>query len=142
MLRFCGTTAPGGRSGTDMRIQMDTATASTASRAKMPRQPSSGTAHCTGTVALMPPMPARNSPAPVTAATRCFGYHCVLALSIAISPAASPKPQTMRPSASTQTSGASALITKPAAETSASVLCTLRGPCRSSAMPIGNCASA
>ena len=134
--------APGGAFGTENQIQTETETARPASTTKTPRQPMKGSAHCTGIVAASPPMEAKNRPAPVTAATRSFGYHCVLALSIAISPAATPTPATQRPAASIQTSADNALMLKPVAATRASVACTRRGPFKSNAKPIGNCAMA
>ena len=133
---------PGGALGTENQTQADTMMASIASTAKTPRQPMKGSAHCTGIVAASPPMEAKNKPAPVTAATRSLGYHCVLAFSIAISPAATPTPATQRPAASVRTSSDKALMTNPVAAIKASVACTRRGPFKSSASPIGNCAMA
>ena len=90
----------------------------------------------------MPPSAPMKTPLPVIAATRSRGNHCVLALSMAINPAAMPMPVMKRPMPSMITPSARAQIKKPEAAVSASTLCTRRAPKMSSAMPTGSCVAA
>ena len=82
----------------------------------------------TGSVAASPPAAPQKTPAPVTAARRCGGYHWILAFISPISAPEMPMPVTKRPMPSQSGSAARAHRTKPSAATSDSVTWTGRGP--------------
>ena len=130
------------QSGTTHKISRAATALSAPRTANRPRQPTVCTTNSAGAVAVTAPSAPSITNQPLTRASRSAGNHSTMALKPAINARATPRPIRARPTINPARLSASAKTSAPALASSMSALWMVRGPCRSSSTPNGNCAAA